>query len=90
MKIKAPPLELIVWDDVVSHSSGWISPEEVKDLGTWRMYTAGYVVEENEKEIKVMSTYSDPTKTEISFGHDTIIPAGWIVSRKVLRRNWWK
>lgn len=86
---KTPPLELILWDDIVSHSNGWISPDEVKDMNVWPMFTVGFVVFEDEKQIKVMSTHSHPKCNEITYGHDTIIPAGAVKHRKVLRKRWW-
>jgi hypothetical protein len=84
-----PPIELIEWDDIVSHSNGWLSKEDISKLDTWPMFTVGYVIEETEKTIKVVSTHSQPKLEDITYGHDTIIPKGAVTRRKILRKRWW-
>ena len=74
-------LELIIWNDPASHKGGGWSQEKTS-LGTYTMYTAGWVTDENEREVTIHSTIGEP---EI-YGHDTVIPRGCIVARKVLRR----
>ena len=77
-------LELIIWDDITSHFGGeWFDISDLKDKDLTRFYTAGVVVYEDEKLIKVVGTVD----RETGAGHDTVIPKGCIASRKVLRRN---
>jgi hypothetical protein len=84
-----PVLELIEWRDIVSHSTGWLSREDISQMETWPMFTVGYVIEETEDTIKVVSTHSHPKHDDITYGHDTIIPKGAVTRRKILRKRWW-
>ena len=80
------PVELIVWADIASHKgSEW--SDSPKSDGPWLMYTAGWVTDEDRKTITVHSTVGDPRR-EPTYGHDTVIPRGCIVSRKVIRKRW--
>ena len=84
-----PPLELIEWRDIVSHSNGWVEPEDVGAMESWPMFTVGFVIEETENDLKVFSTHSHPKHEQINYGHDTIIPKGCVTRRKILRKRWW-
>lgn len=80
------PIELIVYDDIASHKGAdWSS--DPKSGGLWRMYCVGWVTEETREYITVHSTLGDPDR-EPNYGHDTVIPKGAIVERRVLRKHW--
>lgn len=80
------PLELVIWEDITSHSTEWF--DNVDDLNPWLMYTAGWVLYEDENVIKMVSTHSDPKQEQITYGHDTIIPKGAVKERKTIRKRW--
>jgi len=52
------------------------------------MYTAGWVLFEDENVVKMVSTHSDPKMSDVTYGHDTIIPKGCILERRILRKRW--
>ena len=85
--LKKKPLMLITWSDITSTHTGWF--ETVKELTTATIKTPGWILEENEKEIKVVSSIGIH-KEDIFLGFDTIIPRGCIEEIKVLKKQWWR
>lgn len=80
------PVELIEYEDIASHKGGEWSDSPASG-GTWTMYCAGWVTDEDETSVTVHSTIGDPRRSPC-YGHDTVIPKGAITRRLVLRKHW--
>ena len=82
-------LELIVWVDITSTHTGWIdyTEESLEDLKCAICYTPGWVVEETDEIIKVLSGFASLDEAW-SGSFDTIIPKGVIRERTPLLKNW--
>ena len=79
------PLELFIWRDIASHK-GAVWSDTPKSGGSWLMYTAGWVTDEDETDLTIHSTIGDPNR-EPTYGHDTVIPKGCIVKRTILKKR---
>jgi hypothetical protein len=80
----APPLLLIHWIDATG-SSAWTSVEEC-DLELDHCVTVGWLIDENKTRIRLCDSRSfDPKDTTI--GGISVIPTGWVVKRKTLRKK---
>lgn len=79
-------IELVIWLDIASHKGGDWS-EDPKSEGLWPMYTVGWVTDETDRAITMHSSVGDPRRAPC-YGHDTVIPKGAIVERRVLRKHW--
>lgn len=73
-------LVLIEWKDPTSHKGGGWSREPKSD-GAYTVWTVGWITQETKTEITIHSSVG-----ENLFGHDTVLPRGCIVSKKILRR----
>ncbi len=85
--LKTKPLMLITWKDITSSNTGWF--ESTKNLETATIKTPCWIMEETDKDVKVVSSigwHSDET----FLGFDTVIPKGCIEEIKILKKQWWR
>ncbi len=78
---------LITWKDITSSNTGWF--ESTKNLETATIKTPCWIIEEDEKVIKAVSSIGTH-REDVFFGFDTIIPKGCVEEIKILKKQWWR
>lgn len=76
----------MTWRDITSTNCGWF--ERTEDLETATIVSPGWIIEETQEEIKLVSAIGRHLEeTMLSF--DTVLPKGCVKEIKILRKRWW-
>ena len=81
------PLVLVTWRDITSTHTGWF--ETTSDLTTATIKSPGWILEETDRELKLISALGWH-KEEMILGFDTVLPKGCIDNIETLKTDWWK
>ena len=81
MKKMTEKLVKVVWYDSFADSSGWYCKEDIKYVESVRCESVGYLLEDNDRELKLCHTMSE---SDLVMGK-LVIPKGMIREVKELR-----
>lgn len=81
-KFSKMPLVEVVWKDATS-VSGWNSIQDMAEhMEMMTVRTVGYLIKKDKQAIKLAMSHTEDDSTNIAM----VVPAGWLVSYKVLRK----
>ena len=86
-QIKKTPLVLVIWQDIVTESSGWITFEDVGNLEAVTCYTPGWIVREDVSNIYMVQGWG-VHKGEWEPAADCTIPRGCVTDIVPIRKSW--